>query len=57
MIKKIVKILNLKEKGDDLAFWLSKSSQERIEAVEALRAQLNEGTPRLQRTIKIIQQK
>ena len=56
MIKKIVKILNLKEKGNDLSYWLSKSPKERIETVEILRKQYNGNAKRLQRVIKIIQQ-
>ena len=56
MMKKVVKIRNLGEKEDDLAYWLSKSSQERIEAVEILRKQCNGRTERFQRTITIIQQ-
>ncbi len=57
MIKKIVKILNLREKGGNLAFWLSRSPKKRIEAVEILREQLNGNATRFQRTIKVIQQK
>lgn len=56
MIKKIVKILDLKDKGNDLAYWLSKSPKERIEAVEILRKQFNGRTKRFQRTITVIQQ-
>ena len=56
MIKKVIKILDLKDKGDDLAYWLSKSPQERIEAVEILRKQFNGTAKRLQRIIKVIQQ-
>jgi hypothetical protein len=56
MIKKVIKILDLKNKGADLAYWLSKSPEERIEAVEILRKQFNGNTKRLQRIIRVIQQ-
>lgn len=56
MIRKIVKKLNLKEKGNDLVYWLSKSPKERIETVEILRKQFNGSTRRFQRIIKVIQQ-
>jgi len=55
MIEKTVKMLNLKEKGDDLNYWLSKSPKERIEAVEILRKQFNGDTKRFQKIIRIIQ--
>ncbi|GBE06333.1 hypothetical protein BMS3Abin10_01978 [bacterium BMS3Abin10] len=56
MIKKVVKKLGLRDKGDDLAYWLSKSPEERIEAVEILRKRFNGRTKRFQRTITVIQQ-
>jgi len=56
MIKKIVKILDLKEKGNDLNYWLSKSPKERIEAVEILRKQFNGNAKRFQRIIRVVQQ-
>ena len=56
MIKKVIKIRDLKDKGDDLAYWLSKSPRERIEAVEILRKQTDGNTARLQRVVRIIQQ-
>lgn len=56
MIKKVIKTLKLQNKGCDLAYWLSKSPQERIEAVEILRKQFNGTTKRFQRIIKVIQQ-
>ena len=55
MIKKVVKIRDLKEKGDDLAYWLSKPPKERIEAVEILRKQAHGNTERLQRVARVIQ--
>ena len=56
MIRRIT-IHNLKEKDSSLAYWLSKSPQKRIEAVEVLRKQFNGRAKRLQRTVKVIQQK
>ena len=57
MIKKILKIKNIREKNkDDLAYWLSRSPNERIEAVETLRKQFNGTTERFQRVIRVIQQ-
>ena len=55
MIKKVIKKSDLKDKGDDLAYWLSKSPEERIETVEMLRKQFNGSTARFQRAIRIIQ--
>ena len=56
MIKKVVTIRDLKDKASDLEYWLSKSPEERIEAVEILRRQTDGNTERLQRVIRIIQQ-
>ncbi len=56
MIKKVIRKYDLKDKGDDLAYWLSKSPGERVAAVEILRRQFNGSTGRLQRTIRIIKQ-
>ena len=56
MIKKNIKIMTLRDKDDALAYWLSKPSNERIEAVEILRRQFIGSTERFQRTIRIIQQ-
>lgn len=56
MIEKVVKKLNLKEKGNDFTYWLSKFPKERIEAVETLRKQFNGTTKRFQRVIRIVQQ-
>ena len=58
-MKKIVKIRNLNNYHDsvkaDLSFWLSKTPEERISAVELLRRQYyHENTPRLQRSVRII---
>jgi hypothetical protein len=58
MIKKVVKkyrIEDLSSIREDLAYWLSKSSEERISAVEILRRQYHGNTARLQRSARIIQ--
>ena len=55
MIKRI-KIYNLKERDDSLSYWLSKSPEKRVEAVEILRKQFNGSAKRFQRIIKVIQQ-
>jgi len=60
MIKKVVAKQNLQEHKnrslqDDLAFWLSKSPEERIAAVEYLRKQFYGNTARLQRTARVMQ--
>ena len=58
MIKKLVKkyrIEDLSSIREDLAYWLSKSSEERISAVEILRRQYHGNTARLQRSARVIQ--
>jgi hypothetical protein len=40
---------------DELAYWLSKSPEERIAAVEHLRNQFHGSTGRLQRVARVIQ--
>ena len=60
MIEKTIKILNLKDTGQsksDLDYWLSRSRDERISAVEILRRQYNGDSARLQRVVRIVQQK
>jgi hypothetical protein len=59
MIQKVVKIKDLKDNNsakEDLTFWLSKTPEERIFAVEYLRRQYHGISGRLQRVVKIIQQ-
>ena len=60
-MKKVVKIKSLKDKTsgkEDLAYWLSKTPEERIAAVEQLRKQYyGNYTQRLQRVIRVIQRK
>jgi len=56
-MEKVVKIVSLRETNSDLAFWLSKSPQERLLAIEILRkqyARLNGIQPRLQRVCRIV---
>jgi len=59
MIKKVIKIQSLDEHKknsvkDDLDYWLSKTQEERIAAVEYLRRQNHGNTARLQRSLKVI---
>jgi len=59
MIEKTVTIKNLNDSGQagsDLEYWLSKTPEERISAVEILRRQYYGNPERLQRTVRIIQQ-
>jgi hypothetical protein len=56
MIQRVIKILDLNDKDNDLAYWLSKSPEKRIEAVEILRKQFNGTAKRFQRIIRVIQQ-
>ncbi|MEW6703125.1 MAG: hypothetical protein AB1298_10475 [Bacteroidota bacterium] len=58
-MKKVIKKIALKDKHNyDLEYWLSKTPEERISAIEFLRQQFyeteNGSTPRLQRVVKII---
>ncbi len=58
MIKKFVKKSDLggdSPEETDLAYWLTKTPQERIEAVEILRRQCDGSTARLQRVVKVVQ--
>ena len=59
MIEKIVKKLDLKKDSsikEDLAYWLSKTPQERIVAIEFLRGQYHGSSARLQRSARVVQQ-
>ncbi len=54
---KVVKIVGLHETQSDLTYWLSKSPQERLAAIEILRQQyvkLKHIQPRLQRVCRVI---
>jgi hypothetical protein len=58
MIQKVVKRSNLKkfsEVKNNLAYWLSKTAEMRVAAVERLRRQQNGGSARLQRSARIVQ--
>ncbi len=58
MIEKVVRKGNMKdfaEVEENLAYWLSKTSEERVAAVEYLRRQLNGSSARLQRSVRVIQ--
>jgi phage anti-repressor protein len=58
MIQKIVQKRELQgfsEVKENLAYWLSRTPEERIQAVEYLRKQYYGSTARLQRTARVIQ--
>ena len=60
MDKSNVKIISMKEKHSDLEYWMSKTWEERLTALESLRQQFynyNDKTaPRLQRVYTITRQ-
>jgi hypothetical protein len=59
MIERVVKKLDLKRDStikEDLAYWLSKTPQERVAAIEFLRRQHHGSSARLQRSARVIQQ-
>ncbi len=51
------KLSDLKNDKSDLEYWLSKTDQERIEAVEKLRRQYGGSDQRLQRVVRVIKRK
>ena len=58
MIEKVVRKCTLKDWSkikDDLRYWLSKTPQQRIEAMEFLRRQDYGDSTRLQRTVRVVQ--
>ena len=58
MIQKVVhkkELCKCNSIKDDLKYWLNKSPEERISAVELLRRQNDGTTARLQRVAKVIQ--
>ena len=58
MIEKVVTRLDLKNSSlvkTDLDYWLSRSPEERISAVELLRRQQHGSATRLQRSARVIQ--
>lgn len=57
MIQKVIKKSSLKEYNEvkeNLSYWLSKTPEERILAVEFLRKQCYGSSERLQRTVQVI---
>jgi hypothetical protein len=59
MIEKTVKKFDLKSDAsikEDLAYWLSKTPKERIEAIEFLRRQRHGSSERIQKFARVIQQ-
>lgn len=58
MIRKIVNKQRLQERTtmrDDLAYWLSKTPEERVATVDYLRTQYYGNTTRLQRVARVVQ--
>jgi len=58
MIAKVAqkrKLQDFSEVKENLAYWLSKTSEERVSAVEYLRRQLDGSSARLQRSARVIQ--
>ena len=59
MIERVVKKFDLERHSsikEDLAYWLSKTPEDRIEAIEFLRRQYHGSSERLQRFARVIQQ-
>jgi len=59
MIKKAIKKRKLRDSNlhlEDLAYWLQRSAEERVAAVEFLRRQQHGSSARLQRVARVIQQ-
>ena len=58
MIQRVAKIKDMKDNdsiADDLKFWLSKSPEERVAAVDYLKRQYDGSTARLQRVVRVVQ--
>jgi len=58
MIQRVVKKHRLQERThtqDDLAYWLSKTPEERVATVDYLRTQYYGNTARLQRVARVVQ--
>jgi hypothetical protein len=58
MIQKTIKRYRLQERTttqDDLAYWLSKTPEERVATVDDLRAQYYGNATRLQRVARVVQ--
>ena len=59
MIEKVVKKMDIGRDStikEDLAYWLNKTPEERISAIEILRRQYHGSSARLQRSARVIQQ-
>ncbi len=59
MIQKVVTKRNLNDSSsikEDLAFWLKKTHEERVAAVDYLRRQYHGSTARLQRLAHVVKQ-
>jgi hypothetical protein len=60
-MEKVVKIISLRDRGNDYAFWMTKTEQERIDAIELLRSFYIKSNfnvePRLQKVCTIIKTK
>ena len=60
MIRKVVKVYDMKSHNEirqNLEYWLSRSPEERLAEVERLRHQYYGDSHRLQRIVRVIQQK
>lgn len=58
MIQKIIHKYNLNpdyEIKQNLQYWLSKTPEQRLDAVELFRRQIYENTQRLQKTARVVQ--
>jgi hypothetical protein len=58
MIQKVIKKRSLQEvssRQEDLAYWLSKTPEERVAAVDYLRRQYYGSAARLQRVARVVQ--
>ena len=59
-MNKVLKIVNLKDRNTDFAFWQTQSYLERLQAIETLRQQYikfkQDVQPRLQRVYRITNQ-
>ncbi len=58
MVQRVVKIKDMRNNNsaaDDLKFWLSKSSEERVAAIEYLRKRFDGSAARLQRVVRVVQ--
>jgi hypothetical protein len=59
-IDKVITKVRLEDQSSDLSFWLSKTPQERIAALELIRNEYNRGKYgpdiRLQRICRVVQQ-